>query len=521
MPVDEYPAKKPEWRAVLLLTGLVVLGLILRFWRLGEWNFQATEIFTLRDSHSPQFGNPRPLGYLLNYYVVRPLLPLDEFGMRLLPATFGVLTVPAFYFIARSLLGVRAALFSTLFLVVSPLLILYSQLARYWSLVFLFCAIYPYAIYLGARNHDRRLLAIGILSGILALLAHPVSVLLVGGMATWFLATYLRPARLAQLWSHRRVRWSVWLVLIVAGVLALRFVPMLQGWISSHDRNPGSGQFLVLRYSPGFRQLFYLVNFAESLTFPLVLCAAAGLFVLWRGRDRSLALFLASLALFPVAFLTLLSLRTSVSTYYLLPAVPAFFLGAGVFLDWVAEHDCKLRPRWLLPATLAAIVVATGLPTLISDYRDGRRYDFRSAARFIEREFTPGDVVFSDQPMVLDHYLARTEVEHLRDSVGLAQAMSRLNQRKAGEQLWVVAPALSHAFRADLRSGGLNRWMYDHCRIRSTIGVGRADLRHQYLQIFRCPSVPPPGKDDDSPARLSAMGPMPSSSGLGGGGSRR
>jgi hypothetical protein len=495
MHVEERTERKKEWRAVLLLTGLIVLAAVLRFWRLGDWNFQATEIFTLRDSNSPQFGNPRPLGYLLNYYVARPLLPLDEFGLRVLPAIFGVLAIPAFYFIGRSLIGVRAALFGTLFLVVSPLLILYSQLARYWSLVFLFTAVYPYAIYIGVRERNRRMLALGFLTGLLAVLAHPVSVLLVGGLAIWFLVTYLRPARLAQLWSQRSVRWGVSLALILAAVLAVRFVPMLQGWISAHDRNPGSGQFLVLRYPPGPRQLFYLVNFAEGLTFPLVLCAAAGIYLLWRGRDRSLAFLLTSLALFPVAFLTLLSLRTSVSTYYLLPTIPVFFMGAGVFLDWVSEHDCNLRPRWLLPATLAAVVIVTGAPTLISDYRDGRRYDFRSAARLIERQFTPGDVVFSDQPMVLAHYLSGVEVQRLRDSTALEQSRTRLHQTPAGETLWVVAPAPSHAFRADLRSGGLNRWMYDHCRIRNTIGVGRADLRQQYLQIYRCSSPSPLGND--------------------------
>ena len=67
-----------ERRALLLLLGLTLLGLILRFWHLGEWNFQATEMFTYRDSQRPQFANARPLGYLLNYFLVRPFHPLDE-----------------------------------------------------------------------------------------------------------------------------------------------------------------------------------------------------------------------------------------------------------------------------------------------------------------------------------------------------------------------------------------------------------------------------------------------------------
>src|SRR5438552_1952244 len=109
-----------------LLAGLIVLALVLRFWRLGDWNFQATEIFTLRDSLHPKLSNPRPLGYLLNYYLVRPFLPLDEFGLRLLPATFGLLAIPAFYLVSRRLIGIRAALLGTLLLTVSPVLVLYS-----------------------------------------------------------------------------------------------------------------------------------------------------------------------------------------------------------------------------------------------------------------------------------------------------------------------------------------------------------------------------------------------------------
>ena len=50
----------------LMIAVLTVLALALRFWRLGDWNFEATEMFTLRDSLHPRWTNSRPLGYLLN-----------------------------------------------------------------------------------------------------------------------------------------------------------------------------------------------------------------------------------------------------------------------------------------------------------------------------------------------------------------------------------------------------------------------------------------------------------------------
>src|SRR5689334_2305676 len=261
-----------------LVLGLIVVGLLLRFWRLGDWNFQATEIFTLRDSGRPQFNNPRPLGYVLNYYLIRPFLPLDEFGLRLLPAVFGVLAIPVLFVVGRRVIGSRAALFAALLLTLSPLHIMYSQLARYWSLVFFFSAIYPSALYVGVRERNPRWLALGIVTAILAALAHPVSSLLLAGPLLVLLPTYLRPGLLREIWERRSFRWWTLAAFIVAVLIVIRFIPILYGWIAEHDRNPGSGQFLLRHNPPGIKQVVYLLAFIESLTVPLTLIALLGLY---------------------------------------------------------------------------------------------------------------------------------------------------------------------------------------------------------------------------------------------------
>lgn len=472
---------------LLLLAGLFVLALALRFWRLGDWNFQATEMFTLRDSITLRLGNPRPLGYWLNYYLVKPFLPLDEFGLRLLPAIFGVLAIPVFYVVTRRLLGARPALLGALLLTFSPLHVMYSQLARYWSLVFLLSAIYPYALYIGVREQNRRALALGLVTGILAALAHPVSVLLLVGPGI-LLVAQLRREHLARLWSQKTLRWTAVLFVILGVIIAWRYIPMFQGWISGHDKKTGPGQFLSPPVKVGLKQIFFLLAFAEALTVPVLLTAIVGTYRLWRERDKTLALFLISVALFPVAFLTLITLRTSSSQYYLLPAVPVFFMGAGYFLDRLFEVDWRLRPRGLMPATVVAVMIAAGAPTLVSEYLNGRRYDFRGMANWLGPRLTPSDVVFSDQPMVLAHYLPGTEVRHLvPDTTSLVQSLQGLPQPGGGEALWIVAPTAGHAFRTNLKRGGLIDWIYDNCQLRNSTGRGRMDARQQYLQIYRCP----------------------------------
>lgn len=483
------PAERTAW---LILAALTLLGLVLRFWHLGDWNFQATEMFTYRDSQRPQFGNARPLVYLLNYYLVRPLLPLDEFGMRLVPAIAGTLAIPAVYLLGRRIVGTRAALFAALLVTLNPTQILYSQLARYWSLVFLFCAIAPIALYLGVRDRSGRMFALGVVATILAGLSHPVGALSVGGPVLLLLAG-LKREQLVEWWRHPGVRWGALVLVLVLALALYRFVPLLLGWISMHDRMPGYGQFLLpTQRAPGVKQLVRLMGLADSLTVPVALAALAGVFQAWRtARQRPVALFLMSVAVFHLGFLLLVSLRTSVSLYYLLPSTPVFFLAAGLFLDHLCRGDREGAPRWLVPATVTAMMLAAGLPTLISDYRDGRRFDFRGAAQWLTERLEPGDLVFSDQPMVLRHYLPQEQVVHLQSNP--AVLADSLGTRETGSRLWLVAPAASHAFRATLREGGLRQWIYGHCQLQYTLGRGRVDLRQQYLQVYRCPPGPPPG----------------------------
>jgi uncharacterized membrane protein len=473
---------------LLLLAGMIVLAIVLRFLRLGMWNFEATEIFTLRDSARPQWLNPRPLGYLLNYYLVRPFHPLDELGLRIVPAIAGVAAIPVFYAMARRLLGVRAALLGTLLLTVSGLHVFYAQFARYWSLVFLFCAVFPFAFYLGLRDRSWRWAMLGLVTFILAVLSHPVSAFALLGPLLCVLWAYCRPAYLRQAWSYRSVRWGTVAAAALLTAVAIRFVPMLRNWIVMHDSHPGAGQFLLPpKRPPVIKQLVLLMGYFESLSLPVVLAAAAGIYLLWRARDRRLAVWIAGVAVIHLLVIAVISLRTAVSFFYLLPAAPAFYLAAGVFLDRVFAVDWNVRPNWLMPATITVAIIATGLPTLISQYLNGRRYDFRTAAEWLKPHLSAEDVVVSDQPMVLAHYLPSVPVGKLRpEPAALSEAVRGLPPT---HRLWIVAPAPAHAFRTNLEGGGLAEWLYDNCQLANTVGRGRIDFRQQYLELFRCPPV--------------------------------
>jgi mannosyltransferase len=477
----------------VLLAVLIVVAIALRVYRLGAWGFEGDEIFTLRDSLHLQFDNPRPLLYLLNHYVVRPFLPLNELGLRVVPALSGVLAIPALYIMARRLVGTRAALFAALLLTVSPVHVYQSQYARYWSLVFLLSAVYPYAIYLGITRRSAGYIALGIVTAILAVLSHPVAVLLMGGLGAWFAATDDSRGYLRRLWHHRTLRWAALTVVVLAALATIRYLPVLGEWITTHDEGGTGDNLLHLPGRPVIKQLALMASYLEGVTLPVALAGLIGVALLWQRRDRPLAAFLACLFLVPVALLVGLSFRTPISTTYLLPAAPVLFIGAGVFLDHLTGIEWNMRPRWLMPATIILFILIAGLPTLVSQYRDGRRRDFRSAARFLSERIHPGDVVYSDQASVLSHYLPNGDVERLvADPSLLQRAVHGVEASARGEAVWIVLPASAQGgLKTTARVGTMTEWIYENCQLRNTVGVARLDFRQNQLQVYRCPAVPP------------------------------
>ncbi len=476
--------------AAILLVIVTVVGLALRVWRLGEWSFEGDEIFTLRDSLHPRFSNPRPLLYFLNHYLVSPMVPLDELGLRILPALFGVLAIPALFFMTRRLVGTRAALFATLLLTFNAYQVYQSQYARYWSLVFLFSAIYPYALYVGIRDRNRSWGVLGLVTAVLAMLGHPTAVLLIGGLAL-FLASYLRGEDLRGLWNQKRVRWAAFIVLILLVVIGSRYLLVLQGWVFERPLRAvrGADHLLHSPRGPFVKQAAIMLSYMDAVSLPVMLIGVLGIYILWQGRDRSLALLLACLFSFPTAFILLLSFRTAVSTTYLIPTMPIFFIAGGVFLDRLAHVGRELRPPWLIAAVVTAIVLLAGAPTLVSQYRDGRRNDFRRAAGWLDQRLGPRDVVLSDQVRTLSYYLQTTKPKGLvADSAQLTQSVRMLHDSGGTGTLWVVKPdAPQGGHRTNSGLSGLNAWIYQNCQLRNSIGIARLDFRHNELEIYRCP----------------------------------
>lgn len=136
--------------------------------------------------------------------------------------------------------------------------------------MFLLSAVYPFAIYLGIRDRNPGALALGLLTGVLALLAHPVSALLVGGLGGWIMVIHLKRDQLTplSLWKQRNARWLALGVVVLAGAVVAWYLPVLRSRVLAHGGGRPTEHFLFFPGRQGIKQIGLLLSYAEGLTLP-------------------------------------------------------------------------------------------------------------------------------------------------------------------------------------------------------------------------------------------------------------
>jgi mannosyltransferase len=137
-------------RAFWLVAGLTVLGAGLRFATLELQAYHHDEIVTASRLLRTTFWHAMdavgfsesapPLYYALAWFWTQ-VTGTGELGLRSLSAVAGVLTIPVAYFIGRELRGCRTGVLAAALVAVNPMLLWYSQEARAYALLGLFCAL--------------------------------------------------------------------------------------------------------------------------------------------------------------------------------------------------------------------------------------------------------------------------------------------------------------------------------------------------------------------------------------------
>ena len=141
-----------------ILLSLIIIGAFLRLYNLGFNSLWLDEASTYSISSQSFFAiwqymaagefNP-PLFYWIEHIML--VFGNSEIILRIVPAIFGILTIPIFYLIGKEFLNDKTGLVLATLAAFSPFLILYSQEARAYSMMLFFVAL---AFYFYLKNNQ-------------------------------------------------------------------------------------------------------------------------------------------------------------------------------------------------------------------------------------------------------------------------------------------------------------------------------------------------------------------------------
>lgn len=289
-------------RVFWFVAGLTVLGAVLRFATLGVQAYHHDEIVTASRVLRVGFGHAMdavgfsesapPLYYALAWLWTQ-VAGTGEWGLRSLSAVAGVATIPVAYFVGRELRGARAGVVAAALVAVNPMLLWYSQEARAYALLGLFCALsLLYCVRALQADPQEESKRDFVLWGVFSALA----------LATHYFAVFPLIAEVALL-VRRRGRAALpglWIIGAAAALLApLAYHQMSYGhaeWIGKFSLGHRLGE-TAITFTVG--EIGDIIGRAEQpgpALFPLALVGLAFALLAWRasrGERRAAAIPLA------------------------------------------------------------------------------------------------------------------------------------------------------------------------------------------------------------------------------------
>ena len=341
----------------LPLAAVSAIGVLLRFWRLGDPGFNSDEaVYTGQgasiagDPHlSPFFPifRAHPLLFQAMLSVGLRLGAGAEFG-RAVAAAFGLGTIYLAYALGKLLYDRRVGLLAAAFLTVMPYHVVVSRQVLLDVPMTFFATLALYLIARFAANERPILLyAAGGAMG-LSLISKETSFLLVGAAYAFF-----------ALAPEVRIRGRD--VAISLGVMLLVVSPyLLSVRLAGEGKTEQNYLVWQLFRRPNHGWTFY-ADVVPLAIGPLVIATVLGGLWLFRGSRSWRETLLLAWILAPAAFFELWPVK---GFQYLLPIAPAFAVLAGRTVAWLPEAiEAVRRRRWLVPTLATAVALTLAVPT--------------------------------------------------------------------------------------------------------------------------------------------------------------
>jgi mannosyltransferase len=280
------PQKRGVPTELLILAGITIIGAALRFATITSQSYWYDEATTVRELQMSFGGmlhavahteSTPPLYYVLGW-VWAKLFGTGEAGLRSLSAIAGVAAIPVAYLCGRDLVSRAAGLLAASFVAVSPFLIWYSQEARAYMLLALFCGLSFLFFVRALRAPTARNLGWWAACSSLAVLTHFFAGFAIAPEAIWLLVAARRRATILSVGAVAVVQAA--LIPLLVGDVGHR----LLGWITDFPLSVRIEQVPVA-FGLGSLYLDGSLTAHGLLIGALLIVALVGL--VWFGADRA------------------------------------------------------------------------------------------------------------------------------------------------------------------------------------------------------------------------------------------
>jgi mannosyltransferase len=350
---------------------------------LDEWLTHNYTVMSLHGVASTLLHNePHPPLYFGAAWAWAKVFGTDEFGLRSLSAMVGTITVPLAYIAARTRFSPRVGLLAAALVAVNPFSVWYSQEARPYALLEMFCLLSVICVIRAVDGGSRRWLWAWAASASLALLTHFFAGFLLAGEVLWLL-------------RHRRDRDVVVAIGAMGIVGALMLALVASGRTSEvawvHASAPlGTRvsltpvQFLTGLYDNWDSATDTAVRFICAAA----VCAAGLALAIGTARERvrthPFLVAAAAMILLPLA----LAIAKPTSDYFL----PRYVIAALMPLTIVVAAGLTSRRAGYVGAAALAVVLLS-MTISIAVRPELQRPDWRSAAHAIGTAPMPRAVI--------------------------------------------------------------------------------------------------------------------------------
>lgn len=444
---------------LILITMITLVASVLCLYDLDGkclWGDEMNMVWFATGERDLQLSSGNALGYLPVLRLISEISPSD-FAFRLPAALCSILTVPMLYWAAALLFDRRVGVVAALFLAVSPFQLAHAQQVHSYAAFSLLALASFVLMWFGYQsNRWWCWIAFAVVSGINMHL-HLFTVFVLMSEAVILVTWLAFDGRLFDKPGRRAVVGSA----VVIAIILILSAPLIRDWIwplgtqlvsklSGHVPQHGP-----LRSTPAFEitPALYDRAFRETVVWKapfhevprlMLLVTVTGLIVGWRRSRRSTLTVMLAL-LVPVLPITLFSRASAIDfgtrrLLFLLPYLSILIaVGTNSIADLVSRVVLRLhrsfRLSWV-PITVATIIVMAPVAWATSYYYSYlENVDTRTAARLLEMEAKPGDLIFAWRP---DHYRYYLEQEIPIEDVTSMKKVLREAER--ARRIWYFRP---------------------------------------------------------------------------------